>query len=91
MFPASHDRPWLPTPDISIWREDALLAAIECKTQLGWRRHDWAFHFDEREQKLKEAFPDAKMFLLVMTSCNWSGFRNDPRSGKQLICVLKDC
>jgi len=40
-------------PDISIWRGDTLFAAIECKTQLGWRRHDWAFHFDEREKKTK--------------------------------------
>jgi hypothetical protein len=77
-------------PDISVWRGDALLAAIECKTQLGWRRHDWASHFDVREQKLKATFPDAKMFLLVMTNCNWSGFGNDARSGKQLLCLRKD-
>jgi hypothetical protein len=77
-------------PDISIWRGDTLLAAIECKTQLGWKRHDWAFHFDEREKKLKEIFPTATMFLLVMTGCNWSGFGNDPRSGKQMLCLLKD-
>ena len=78
-------------PDISIWRGDDLLAAVECKTQLGWRRNDWAAHFDNREQKLQEIFPDAKMFLLVMTNCNWSGFENDPRSGQQLLCLLKDC
>jgi len=77
-------------PDISIWRGDTLLAAIECKTQLGWRRHDWTFHFDEREKKLKEIFPTATMFLLVMTGCNWPGFGNDPRSGKQMLCLLKD-
>lgn len=78
-------------PDISIWRGDDLLAAVECKTQLGWRRNDWAAHFDDREQKLQEIFPGAKMFLLVMTNCNWSGFGNDPRSGQRLLCLLKDC
>lgn len=78
-------------PDISIWRGDNLLAAVECKTQLGWRRNDWAAHFDDREQKLQEIFPGAKMFLLVMTNCNWSGFGNDPRSGQRLLCLLKDC
>lgn len=78
-------------PDISIWRGDDLLAAVECKTQLGWRRHDWAAHFNDREQKLQEIFPGAKMFLLVMTNCNWSGFGDDPRAGQQLLCLLKDC
>jgi hypothetical protein len=78
-------------PDISIWRGDDLLAAVECKTQLGWRRNDWAAHCDDREQKLKEIFPGAEFFLLVMTNCNWSGFEKDPRSGQRLLCLLKDC
>ncbi len=78
-------------PDISIWREDTLLAAIECKTQLGWKRHTWEAEFNEREKKLKEAFPTAKLFLLVMTTCNWTGFKkDDPRLGTQLFCLLKD-
>ncbi len=77
-------------PDISIWRGDTLLAAIECKTQLGWKRNTWEAEFSEREKKLKEAFPAAKMFLMVMTTCNWAGFGDDPRSGTQLFCLLKD-
>ena len=67
-----------------------MIAAIECKTQLGWKRHDWASHFEEREEKLKATFPDAKLFYLVMTGCNWSGFGKDPRSGKQWFCLIKD-
>lgn len=77
-------------PDISIWRGDTLLAAIECKTQLGWKRHTWEAEFNEREEKLKEVFPTAKIFLLVMTTCNWTGFEDDPRTGTQLFCLLKD-
>ncbi|WP_295616716.1 DUF2059 domain-containing protein [Chamaesiphon sp. GL140_3_metabinner_50] len=77
-------------PDITIWRGLDLLAVIECKTQLGWHRHDWKSHFESREEKIKEVFPNAKIFLVVMTSCNWSGFGEDERVGKQLFCLLKD-
>ncbi|MTJ12462.1 hypothetical protein FJR11_07610 [Anabaena sp. UHCC 0187] len=77
-------------PDISIWRGNELLAVIECKTQLGWLRENWPVHFQEREQKLREVFPNVEIFLVVMTSCNWSGFGNDPRVGKRLFCLLNN-
>lgn len=77
-------------PDVSIWKGETLVAAIECKTQLGWRRNNWRSHFDERQQILKTFFPRAKMFFMVMTNCNWSGFGNDSRVGEQLFCLLKD-
>jgi hypothetical protein len=75
-------------PDISIWRGSELLAVVECKTQLGWSRHNWKSDFETREQKLKEVFPDAKIFLVVMSSCNWPGFGDDLKVGKQLFCLL---
>ncbi len=75
-------------PDISIWKDSELLAVVECKTQLGWSRHNWKSDFERREQKLKEVFPNAKMFLVVMSSCNWSGFGDDLKVGKQLFCLL---
>ena len=77
-------------PDISVWRGDKLLAIIECKTQLGWHRQNWDEHFQYREQKLKEVSEDAKIFLVVMTSCNWGGFGNDSRVGEQLFCLLNE-
>lgn len=75
-------------PDISIWCGSELLAVVECKTQLGWSRHNWKSDFEHREQKLKEVFPNVKMFLVVMSSCNWSGFGDDLKVGKQLFCLL---
>lgn len=75
-------------PDISVWRGADLLAVIECKTQLGWSRGNWKVDFEHRKLKLKELFPNAKMFLVVMSSCNWPGFGNDPELGKQLFCLL---
>ncbi|MGB3492259.1 MAG: hypothetical protein WBA57_06000 [Elainellaceae cyanobacterium] len=80
-------------PDISIWRGDRLLAVVECKTQLGWMRSNWKSHFAKRERDLKEACPEAKLFVLVMTSCNWSGFDDQLDSSEvnqQFFCLLKD-
>ncbi|WP_121971578.1 hypothetical protein [Leptolyngbya sp. BC1307] len=76
-------------PDITIWRGSELLAVIECKTQLGWHRHNWDTHFKDRENKIKESFPKSQIFLVVMSGSNWRGFGNDPRVGKQLFCLLK--
>lgn len=76
-------------PDISIWRGDAeVVAIIECKTQLGWNRHDWKINFSERENKLKKEFPNASAFLIVLTSLNWPGFGEDKEVGKKYFCLL---
>lgn len=77
-------------PDISIWRDSQVVAAIECKTQLGWNRNNWLRDFEQRELKLKAEFPDANLFLLVMTAMNWPGFGDDPRVGKQFFVILHD-
>ncbi len=77
-------------PDISLWREDNLVAVVECKTQLGWLRHNWGNHIVKREQQVKTVFPEATIFWLVMTSCNWSGFGDDSRVGNTLFCLLRE-
>jgi|GEM_PF-1212775 len=85
-------------PDISLWRENSCVGIIECKTQLGYQRFSWLSQFEKREKELHKIFPDAKKFLLVMTTCNWHGFKksepragfdkNDPRVGKQFFCLF---
>jgi hypothetical protein len=77
-------------PDISIWRGDKVVAAIECKTQLGWNRGGWLHDFEGREKRLATEFHDAKLFLLVMTGSNWPGFGDDKRVSKQFFVLLKD-
>ena len=64
-------------PDISVWKNNKVVAIVECKTQLGWNRDKWEEDFKKRESKLKKEFPNAKTFLVVMTSKNWSGFPDD--------------
>lgn len=77
-------------PDISVWRGETVVAAIECKTQLGWNRNGWLHDFEDRETRLAAEFPDAKLYLLVMTGSNWSGFGDDKRVGKQFFVLLND-
>ena len=75
-------------PDISVWENDRVVAIIECKTQLGWNRDKWEEDFKKRETKLKDEFPNAKAFLVVMTSENWSGFPNDNKKvGEQYFAL----
>jgi hypothetical protein len=73
-----------PRPDISIWDGSKLLAVIECKTQLGWQRHTWESNFKDRKSNIH-----AKVFLVVMTDCNWGGFGNNPGVGTEYFCLLK--
>lgn len=77
-------------PDISVWRGEKVVAAVECKTQLGWNRDGWLHDFEDRETRLATEFPDAQMFLLVMTGSNWPGFGDDKRVGKQFFVLLND-
>lgn len=75
-------------PDISIWRQDELVAIIECKTQLGWNRDDWEHPYIDRVAKLKLDFPIAKSYLLVMTEHNWGGFGDNDKIGKEYFSLL---
>jgi hypothetical protein len=79
-------------PDISIWKDENLLAVVECKTQLGWLRNHWQYHFEERERKLKEVFPESQFLVFVMTGCNWPGFGYQPEipEKRQFFCFFKD-
>ena len=75
-------------PDISVWRQDEVIAIIECKTQLGWNRDGWEQDYFLREQKLKTEFPNANSFLLVMTENNWGGFNNHSLLNNKFYSLL---
>lgn len=74
-------------PDISIWENNVVKAIIECKTQLGWNRYKWREDFERREKIFKSEFPNAKVFLVVMTSENWGGFGKDKNVGKKFFTL----
>lgn len=77
-------------PDISIWKGEDLLAVVECKTQLGRNRKNWESDFAKREIGLQKEFPKVRIFLLVLTERNWSGFEaNDERVGVQFFALLR--
>lgn len=77
-------------PDISIWKDGKVVSIIECKTQLGWNRSNWKANFISREQKLRDYFPDADAYLLVMTGNNWDGFSKKDILSKKYYCILDD-
>lgn len=76
-------------PDITIWKNDQVIAAIECKTQLGWNRHGWRDQHFDRKKKLRADFPNSKTFLISMTDVNWEGFAQDPLVGKEFYTLSK--
>jgi hypothetical protein len=55
-------------PDISVWCGNACVAAIECKTQMGWRRGEWEHDFVTRQSILSSLKPAAEMFLVSLTN-----------------------
>ena len=77
-------------PDISVWKNDKIVAIIESKTQLGWNRTRWEKDFKKRESKLKDKFPHAKAFLVVLTSKNWPGFPDDDKKVGNQYFTLSD-
>jgi len=77
-------------PDISVWKGDKVIAIIECKTQLGWNRDNWEEQYKMRDKVLKNSFPKAKSFLLVMTGINWGGFGEHRLLGKKYFCLLSN-
>jgi hypothetical protein len=77
-------------PDISVWRQDEVIAIIECKTQLGWNRDNWEQQNIERDLKLRNDYPNAQSYLLVMTGLNWGGFENHVHLNNKYFCLLND-
>lgn len=77
-------------PDISIWKNDDVVAIIECKTQLGWNRHQWETDFTNRELKLKKEYKNANAYLVVLTGLNWGGFEENDLLRDKYFCLLKD-
>lgn len=77
-------------PDISIWLGDIPIAAVECKTQMGWSRSRWERSFLSRESSLREDFPDLKVYHVVMTGVNWPGLPpGHPNTGKKWFTLSK--
>lgn len=73
-------------PDISIWQGEALITAIECKTQLGWVRNQWQKDFEQRQTLIKSIHPDAKVYLVILTQENWYGLNTiEPRERDRYV------
>jgi hypothetical protein len=86
----THKKRGATRPDISICSLcNKLVATIECKTQLGYKRKDWKVAFEQRTEELGKLFPACSPFLCVLTSENWdfSVFEKSPLYNRQWFCL----
>ena len=77
-------------PDITLYKGEEVIYTIECKTQLGRSRATWGKEYNDRKQKLKQKYQNAKPFLLVMTEDNWGGFGDDLKVGTEYFALLRN-
>jgi len=77
-------------PDVSVYAHSGqLLATVECKTDLGWKRKEWKAQIEKRTEQMLAACPGSDSFLCVLTRKNWdySEFERSPLCGKQWFCL----
>ena len=80
-------------PDVSIWCNGELRAIIECKTQFGRKRNEWADEYHNRTQRLNALHPKCLSFLCVLTRFNWESswpqFRDSSLAGDKWFCLTQ--
>jgi len=56
-------------PDISIWKEDELVAVIELKVSDGWKGKTMIEHLDNRKKEIQEIWPEVFFGALSFWNC----------------------
>ena len=59
-------------PDISIWKDNDLIAVIELKVSDGWKRAGMLNHLEERKRNIQAIYPDVFFGAIAF----WDCFRN---------------
>lgn len=59
-------------PDISIWKDNHLIAVIELKVSDGWKRVGMLNHLEERKRNIQAIYPDVFFGAIAF----WDCFRN---------------
>lgn len=88
----THKKRGATRPDVSVLSaKDKLIATVECKTNLGWKRNEWKEQCEARNAAFLALIPDCTPYLCVLTQKNWKSeeFLDSPSSGKQWICLSK--
>lgn len=60
-------------PDISIWKDDQFVAAIEVKVSDGWKGKTMFLQLTEREKQIKSLFPNAYFGVIAF----WNFFEDN--------------
>lgn len=77
-------------PDISIWKNQVVVASIEAKVQMGWGRSTVDAGFRKREQELlARGIPINNQFTVVATQVNWERSK-DPEWGNRWHVLTED-
>jgi hypothetical protein len=93
-------------PDISIWKDGQLIAAIELKVSDGWKGGTMLPHLIDREAKIKSLFPNAyfgviafwNFFYTEMEGWNskyfgikqWNEKEDHPKTGAYIENLIKE-
>lgn len=88
----THKKRGATRPDVSVLSgKEALVATVECKTNLGWNRKGWKEQCEARNAALLALFPGCTSYMCVLTQKNWNSdeFLNSPFSGKRWFCLSK--
>lgn len=64
-------------PDISIWKDDELIAVIELKVSNGWKGKFMIPHLDDRKKKIQELYPNVFFGVIAFWNCFGEGFKTD--------------
>ncbi len=81
-------------PDITVGpNENELVAAIECKTNLGWNRSGWRKQYEDRAREIRRHHPKCESFLCILTKRNWNTswevFRSSKLAGRKWFCLSR--
>jgi hypothetical protein len=88
----THKKRGATRPDISVLSgAERLVATVECKTNLGWKRKAWKEECEARNAALLALFPDCAPYMCVLTQKNWDSeeFLNSPSYGRQWFCLSR--
>lgn|SRR5262245_9977347 len=79
-------------PDISVLSAAGdLVATVECKTNLGWKREQWKEQWETRNNALLQSFPKCTPYLCVLSQKNWRAeeLLKSQLCQKQWFCLSK--
>lgn len=77
-------------PDISVWKEDKLIAVIELKVSDGWKGKTIIPHLDDRKKDIQQMYPNLFFGAISFWNCFGEGVKTDNSEYIGLFEFAKD-